>query len=318
MQKILDIISRGRSFLVVAHARPDGDSVGSMLALSHMLKSAGKEPLVYSQDAIPENYRFLPGSGEVVFDLPAGRSYDAVFLLDCSELDRVGDRWEEISKAGPLVNIDHHITNDRFTDVYLIDSHASSTAELLYRLSVALGWELSREAADCLYTGILTDTGGFCYGNTGRDSLFAAADLVAKGADPQWISENVYESKPLEKIRLLARAMAAMEFQLDGKVGLMVVTLADFAASGALFEHTEGFVDFPRGIKGVQVSALFTEVAERSYKLSLRSKGRVNIERVARSFGGGGHMNAAACRLEGELADVRRRVLEEIEAVLSE
>lgn len=318
MQKILDIIRRGRSFLVVAHARPDGDSVGSMLALYHMLKTAGKEPLVYSQDAIPENYRFLPGSCDVVFDLPAGRIYDAVFLLDCSELDRVGDRWEEISKAGPLVNIDHHISNDRFTDAFLIDTHASSTAELLYRLAVALGWSLSKEAADCLYTGILTDTGGFCYGNTGRDSLFAAADLVARGADPQWVSENVYESKPLEKIRLLARAMAAMEFQLDGKVGLMVVTLADFAASGALFEHTEGFVDFPRGIKGVQVSALFTEVAERSYKLSLRSKGRVNIERVARSFGGGGHMNAAACRLEGELADVRRRVLEEIEAVLSE
>ncbi|HOI75117.1 MAG TPA: bifunctional oligoribonuclease/PAP phosphatase NrnA [Syntrophales bacterium] len=318
MQKILDIIHRGRSFLVVAHARPDGDSVGSMLALYHMLKTAGKEPLVYSQDAIPENYRFLPGSGEVVFDLPAGRMYDAVFLLDCSELDRVGDRWEEISKAGPLVNIDHHISNDRFTDVFLIDAHASSTAELLYRLAVALGWELSKEAADCLYTGILTDTGGFCYGNTGRDSLFAAADLVASGANPQWVSENVYESKPLEKIRLLARAMATMEFQLDGKVGLMVVTLADFAASGALFEHTEGFVDFPRGIRGVQVSVLFTEVADRSYKVSLRSKGRVNIEKVARSFGGGGHMNAAACRLEGELADVVRRVLEEIEAVLSE
>ena len=318
MQKILDIINRGRSFLVVAHARPDGDSVGSMLALYHMLKTAGKEPLAYSQDAIPENYRFLPGSGEAVFDLPAGRIYDAVFLLDCSEPDRVGDRWEEISKAGPLVNIDHHISNDRFTDAFLIDAQASSTAELLYRLAVALGWELSKEAADCLYTGILTDTGGFCYSNTGRDSLFAAANLVARGADPQWVSENVYESKPLEKIRLLARAVAAMEFQLDGKVGLMIVTLADFATSGALFEHTEGFVDFPRGIRGVQVSVLFTEVAERSYKVSLRSKGRVNIERVARSFGGGGHMNAAACRLEGELADVRRRVLEEIEAVLSE
>jgi phosphoesterase RecJ-like protein len=318
MQKILDVIRRGRTFLVVAHARPDGDSIGSMLALYHMLKIAGKEPLVYSQDAIPENYRFLPGSDEVVFDLPVGRSYDAVFLLDCSELDRVGDHWEEISKAGPVVNIDHHLSNDRFTEIYLIDAHASSTAELLYRLAGALEWDLSKDAADCLYTGILTDTGGFCYGNTGRDSLFAAADLVARGADPQWVSENVYESSPIAKIRLLAKAMAALEFHLDGKVGLMVVTLADFATCGALHEHTEGFVDLPRSIRGVQVSILFTEVAERSYKVSLRSKGRVNIERVARSFGGGGHLNAAACRVQGELVAVKSRMLGEIEAVLSE
>ncbi|NPU86074.1 MAG: bifunctional oligoribonuclease/PAP phosphatase NrnA [Syntrophaceae bacterium] len=318
MQKILDIIRRGRSFLVVAHARPDGDSVGSMLALHNMLKAAGKEPLVYSQDAIPENYRFLPGSEDVIFNLPVGRTYDAVFLLDCSELDRVGDRWDEISKSGPVINIDHHLSNDRFTELFLIDAHASSTAELLHRLAESLGWELSKEAADCLYTGILTDTGGFCYGNTGRDTLFTAASLVERGADPQWISENVYESSPIAKIRLLAKAMTALEFHLNGRVGFMVVTLADFAACGALFEHTEGFVDLPRSIRGVQVSILFTEVAERSFKVSLRSKGRVNIERVARSFGGGGHLNAAACRVEDEWPAVRRRVLEEIEAVLSE
>ncbi len=318
MQKILDIIRRGRKFLIVAHARPDGDSVGSTLALYHMLKSAGKEALVYSEDAIPENYRFLSGCGDIARVFPQDRDYDAVFLLDCSELDRIGDRWEEIGKAGPLINIDHHISNDRFTELYLVDAHASSTSEMLCRLAAGMGWDLSKEAADCLYTGILTDTGGFRYGNTSHESLLAAANLVARGADPQWISENVYESSPIEKIRLLARATAALEFCVDGKVGLMVVTLADFAACRALHEHTEGFVDLPRSIRGVQVSVLFTEVADQSYKVSLRSKGRVNIERVARFFGGGGHLNAAACRMHGELSVVKSRMLKEIEAVLSE
>jgi len=318
MQRILDAIRRGRTFLVVAHARPDGDSVGSTLALYHMLKTAGKEPVIYSQDPIPENYRFLPGSGDVHFDLIDGRMYDAVFLLDCSELERVGDRWEEIGRSGPVINIDHHLSNERFAELSLIDSHASSTSELLYRLAGGLGLELSKEAADCLYTGILTDTGGFCYGNTGRESLAAAAHLVGRGADPQWISENVYESSPIAKIRLLAKAMEALEFHLDGKVGSMTVTQADFAACEALPEHTEGFVDLPRSVRGVQVSILFTEVGDRSYKVSLRSKGNVNIERVARSFGGGGHMNAAACRVQDELAVVKSRVLGEIAAVLSE
>jgi phosphoesterase RecJ-like protein len=318
MQRILDAIRRGRTFLVVAHARPDGDSVGSTLGLYHMLRDAGKEPLVYSQDPIPENYRFLPGAGDVVFELPPGRTYDAVFLLDCSELERAGDHWEAVGRSGPVINVDHHLSNGQFAEISLIDIRASSTAELLCRIADGLGLEMSKEAADCLYTGILTDTGGFCYGNTGADSLFAAANLVAQGADPQWISENVYESSPMAKIRLLARAMEGLDFHLDGKVGSLVVTQADFAACGALPEHTEGFVDLPRGVRGVRVSILFTQIGDRLYKVSLRSKGSVNIERVARFFGGGGHMNAAACRVEGELADVRRRVLGEIEAVLSE
>ncbi len=318
MQRILDAIRRGRTFLVVAHARPDGDSVGSTLGLYHMLRTAGKEPVVYSQDPIPDNYRFLPGSGDIVLELTAGRMFDAVFLLDCSELERVGDHWEAVGQSGPVINIDHHLSNEQFADISLIDTRASSTAELLCRVAEGLGLELSKEAADCLYTGILTDTGGFCYGNTGRDSLLAAARLVGRGADPQWISENVYESSPIAKIRLLANAMKSLEFHLDGRVGSMVVTQADFAACGALPEHTEGFVDLPRSVRGVQVSILFTETADRFYKISLRSKGSVNIERVARFFGGGGHMNAAACRVEGEWTDVQGRVLGEIAAVLAE
>ena len=186
---------------------------------------------------------------------------------------------------------------------------------MICRLVAHMGLAVSREAATCLYTAILTDTGGFRYGNTGRGTLLAAADLVAAGADPQWVSEHVYEMNPPAKIRLLAAVLPTLSIDEGGRVGSLAVTQQALAAAGALPEHTEGFVDLPRTIRGVEISILYAEMPDGRFKVSLRSKGTVNVERVARTFGGGGHMNAAACRIEGELVDVRRRVIETIRAL---
>jgi phosphoesterase RecJ-like protein len=312
LQRISDLIGQHRIFLITAHERLDGDALGSELALYHMLVRMGKMATVYNQDGTPENYQFLPGSDRIVQQLPSLESFEVAFVLDCSELERVGEQSARIASVPRMVNIDHHISNGGFCDITLIDPLASSTGELIFRLASHMGLAVSREMATSLYTAILTDTGGFRYGNTSRDALLAAAGLVADGADPQWISENVYETNSPAKIRLLAAVLPTLTIEEECSVGSLTVTLQTLAAAGALPEHTDGLVDLPRSIRGVRISILYSEMPDGRFKLSMRSKGNVNVERVARTFGGGGHVNAAACRIEGELADIKRRVLEAI------
>jgi phosphoesterase RecJ-like protein len=318
LNRISELIGRGRDFLITSHERLDGDALGSELALYHLLKAMGKQATVYNQDATPENYRFLPGSDTIVHVLPPLETFDAAFVLDCSDLPRVGRDAGRIATVRQLINIDHHVSNGGFCDATLIDPQASSTGELLFRLLLHMGLALTPEVATALYTAILTDTGGFRYENTGRASLLAAAELVGGGADPQWISEHVYEANPPAKIRLMTAVLPTLTFDRDGSVGSLVVTQRMLAAAGALSEHTEGFVDIPRTIQGVDISILYLELPGGIFKLSFRSKGHVNVESVARALGGGGHTNAAACRLQGELPEIRRRVLETIGASVAE
>jgi phosphoesterase RecJ-like protein len=312
--RIIDIINQNATFLITSHERPDGDALGSELALYHMLAAGGKSAVVYNQDETPRHYRFLPGAAGIVNKLPPAESFDAAFILDCSEMERVGRKAGQIGKIRQMVNIDHHVSNGGFCEVRLLDAEASSTGELIYRLAEAMAVKLTPEMATNLYAAILTDTGGFCYGNTSRDCLLIAGRLVENGASPQWISENIYENDPLVKIRLLTVVLESLALDLNGKVGSMIVTQENFARTCALQEHAEGFVDLPRTIEGVEISILFSELEEDYFKLSLRSKGRFNVERVAGKFGGGGHVNAAGCRIRGDIASVKQRVLAQIKA----
>jgi len=215
-----------------------------------------------------------------------------------------------------LINIDHHISNDGFCHFSYIDPAASSTGELLYRLAGALPVELTKEAATSLYAAILTDSGGFRYNSTSKETLIAAGNLVGCGADPRWISEQIYENNPLVKIRLLVKVLDTLRFDLGGRVGSMVVFRETLDSLGATYDHTENFVDIPREIRGVDVAIFYSEMDERLFKLSLRSKDRINVERVAKVFGGGGHVNAAACHIEGDFPDVHRHVLDAVRSVL--
>jgi bifunctional oligoribonuclease and PAP phosphatase NrnA len=312
LRRISEEIGRHRAFLITAHERPDGDALGSELALCQLLEGLGKEAVVYNRDLTPENYLFLPGSDRIVHELPPLETFDAAFILDCSDLNRIGEDASRIGTIPNLINIDHHVSNGGFCEIRLIDPQASSTGELIFRLVRDMDLAVTGEIATCLYTAILTDTGGFRYQNTRRGALLAAADLVDGGADPQWISENIYETDPPVRIRLLAAVLPTLTLEEEGRVGSLVVTNKALADAGALSEHTEGFVDLPRSIRGVEISILYAELPDGRFKLSLRSKGAVNVERVARVFGGGGHINAAGCRAEGELAEIRRRVIEAI------
>jgi len=312
IDRIIEIIQRHQTFLISSHERLDGDALGSELALYDLLRQLGKTADIYNQDATPENYRFLPGSEVILGDLPSVDRYDAALIVDCSDLSRIGQGAEQIAGIGTLVNIDHHLSNSMFCEISYVDPRASSAGELLYRLISRMGVPANREIATNLYTALLTDTGGFHYGSTGKETLLAAGNLVGWGADPQEISENVYENNPLAKVRLLAKALETLTFDLEGRVGSMVVWQSALQSVGALPEHTEGFVDLPRSIQGVEISVLFSEQKEGRFKVSFRSKGKVDVARVAGAFGGGGHRNASACRIQGDFDTVRHRILEEI------
>lgn len=316
LQRIEDLVVQKKTFLITAHEKLDGDALGAELAFWHLLKGMGKEATIYNQDPTPGNYRFLPGSERIVNSLPPLDGFEVAVILDCSELERVGKEAGRLGSIPHLINIDHHVSNGGFCEATFLDSEASSTGELVFRLVGHLGETITPPMATALYTAILTDTGGFRYGNTSPQALAAAAALVEAGARPQWISENVYESNPPEKLRLLAEVLPTLSLEAGGRVASLTVLQRMFAASGALPEHTEGFVDIPRTIHGVDVSVLFSELPDGRFKVSMRSKGQVDVEQVARAFGGGGHLNAAACRLEGDLPEVRRRIIEEIGTVL--
>jgi phosphoesterase RecJ-like protein len=316
LNKIIEVINTCRSFLVTSHVRLDGDALGSELAMWQLLRHMGKDAIVYNQDVTPGNYRFLPGSDRIVHNLPDLDQYEVAVILDCSELDRIGTEASRIGAMKRIINIDHHVSNGNFGVYSYIDHEASSTGELLYRLIKTMNIDFTKEMAIGLFTAILTDTGGFRYRNTKKDTLVASGHLIEKGADPQWISEYIYESNPPSKIRLLSGVLDTLAFDWTKKVGYMVVLRTALEKAGALTEHTEGFVDIPRSVQGVEVSILFIEVSDRYFKLSLRSKGKVNVERVAKVFGGGGHINAAACHIEGDLEAVRQKVLDVIGAVI--
>lgn len=316
LSKIEKIIRRGERFLIATHVRPDGDAIGSALALRHILSDLGKEVLVLSQDKIPDNYLFLPGAEGIVQSLEDYGRYEVCFVLDCGDLERVGSPAGMIKAIETLIIVDHHLANGTRCDAALIDSTASSTAELIHRLFNHLAVAISPEAANCLYTAMLTDTGGFRYASTSRETMLAAGDLIGRGADPQWISENIYENNSPVRLALLARVLKTLEFSCRGRVGSLEVTGAMLAEAAALPEHTEGFVDIPRSVKGVLISILYSELPEGQIKVSLRSKDRVNVEAVARVFGGGGHLNAASCRVEGGMAQVKGKVLEAIGKVI--
>ncbi len=312
VKEILAAISQGKKFLITAHVRLDGDALGSELALYLMLKDLGKEAIIYNQDATPSHYQFLPAAEHIVHDLEHIEKYDVGFILDCSELERVGKISSDVVKIKTLINVDHHVSNGGFCKLRLLDAKASSTGELLYRLMRKMHVKMTQDICTNLYTAILTDTGGFRYSSTGQETLRAAGDLVEGGAQPQWISENIYESDPPAKLQLLSRVLETLTLDMQNKTASLVVTRKHLQETGATMEQTDGFIDIPRTVKGIDIAMLYTQMGDKQFKLSLRSKGKVNVEKIARKFGGGGHINAAACRIDGDIEAIKSQVLEAV------
>jgi bifunctional oligoribonuclease and PAP phosphatase NrnA len=305
MQQILAALRGGERFLVCSHSRPDGDAIGSMLAMGMLLRQMGKRADLVAADRIPAVYRNLPGAGEIRHVMRVQSRYDAAILLECDSLQRTRLRGLE-----PLfhINIDHHASGKHFAQLNWIDHQACSVGELVHRLVHAAGMAVTPEMATCLYTTLLTDTGGFCYGGLHASTFRLAAELTDAGADPIHIARDVYFNNPFSKMLLLGRALSRL--QRDGSLAWLWVTHADMVETGAAEEDCEGVVNYALSTAGVEAAVFLRELPEGRIRLSLRSKGRVNVAAISERLGGGGHENAAGCTLDGPLEQAKIEILE--------
>ncbi len=301
--------------LISVHKDPDGDALGSQLALMLALEKMGKTVTVHNLDPVPEIYRFLPHAGRIKTGKPVTGSYDALVVLD-AEPQRTG-LFDGTYPARTLINIDHHVTNPVEWPLTWLDPSVSATGEMVYNLISRLGAAMDGEMALCLYTAIFTDTGSFRYSNTTPESMRISAALLDAGADPWLVTENVYESNAFNRLKLLGSVLATMERSTDGKIAWVVVTDELYRLTGTTAEDTEHFVNFVRSVKGVEVAVLFRQTGQAQYKISLRSKGRVDLSGLAQSLGGGGHNNAAGCVLDGTLPEIKARVIREVDRLLA-
>ncbi|HEY1527068.1 MAG TPA: bifunctional oligoribonuclease/PAP phosphatase NrnA [Candidatus Angelobacter sp.] len=305
--KVLQEIQQRRRFIVTSHARPDGDAIGSTLALAQILRKMGKSAEVVLGDPVPVIYQMLPHSETIVHSSHVNGGYDAAIILECDSLQRTRLQGLE---GHFLINIDHHISSKAFAHVNWIDPTAVATAELIFRLAQAAQVKLTPEIATCLYTAVLTDTGAFCYAPTNACTFELAKFLVEHGADPGKIAQNVYFSSPMSKMCLLGAALSRLE--RDGAITWMSVTRHDMERFGALDEDCEGLVNYALGISGVEVAVFFREVAHERIRVSIRSKGAVNVAEIAGKFGGGGHECASGFSTEGPVRAAAQRVLTEL------
>jgi len=314
MRPILEAMRQGERFLICSHSRPDGDAVGSMLAVGMLLRQMGKTVDLVAADRVPAVYRGLPGAGEIRTVMRVRGLYDAAILLECDGLERTRLRGLERMF---VINIDHHASGKNFGQLNWIDPDACSVGELVYRLAQEAGATVTPEIATCLYTTLLTDTGGFCYGGIQARTFALAGELTAAGADPVRIARDVYFANPMSKMMLMGAALSTLH--RDGPLAWVWVTHEDMMRVGAAEEDCEGIVNYALSVAGVEAAAFLRELPEGRIRVSLRSKtlGRgtedgpsaVNVAAIAEKLGGGGHENAAGCTLDGPMARAREEIL---------
>jgi phosphoesterase RecJ-like protein len=310
-EALLQRLRQANRLLLVSHQSPDGDAIGSELALARILRRMGKGATVWNRDAAPAIFKPLAGFDRIHVgsEPPAGfpETFDAVVVLECPGLDRTG-LAEQLGSL-PLLNIDHHLGNGQYGEVNWVDTAAPAVGEMIFRLAQGLHAELDAETANALLLTIAADTGGFRFSNTGVAAFEAAAALVRHGASPEQVSLWLYESQPLASLRLLGEMLTTLELAHDGRVATVALTPAMYAAAGATAADSEGLIDHPRSIAGVVAVALLRELPDGRAKVSLRSKGDVDIERLARQYGGGGHRNAAGFTVERNVGELRTELI---------
>ena len=313
-----DFIRQNDDFLVVSHLNPDGDAISSTLAMAELLQQMGKRYVLINENAIPSKFAFLTGDQMVMAGASySGPAFAAVISVDCADYERIGTIRSLIPPTAPLLNIDHHPTNDSFGTANLIRADAASTTEVLYDLIQQLDIRWTTHLASLIYTGLLTDTGGFRYANTTPAVMNMASEMLSLGVKGNEIADRLLEKLTLIQIRLLQKALAGLSFSDDSRIAWIHLSYADIRESQAGNEDMDGLVNYPRNVEGVEVGILFKEYAPGRFKASLRSAGLVDVAAVAQLFGGGGHVRAAGCSLEGDIQDVIHRVVGVIKTKLA-
>ena len=303
--------------MLASHSDPDGDAVGSLLALGIAIGRRGQKTTIYNASPIPAVYRFLPSVERIVRHMKKANTYDLALILDCGDLPRIGEASTTVSQIPVVINIDHHISNTGFGDIQLIDPSACSTAEIVYRLIKALDAPLDKAIATSLYTGILTDTGSFRFSSTNQAAFAISQEMAELGVEPHDVAQHVYGTYSLGRIKLLNLALDSIEISENGKLSIMTVTGAMFAETGTHPEDVDGMINYARRIEDVKVAALIQEQQNGNtnsnshcrYHVSLRSDGNVDVAAIAGSFGGGGHASAAGFQIEATLTELKSDII---------
>lgn len=306
LSQVVELIEEKRKFAITSHLRPDGDSLGSSLGLYWLLRALDKNVEVIMRDPVPHAYQKLPGAKEVRVTPAADESYDGVFVIECSDIARPG--LLNLEKQF-VVNIDHHATTALFGKINWIDSTASACGEMIYNLAKALGIRVTKEIAECCYTALITDTGSFHYSNTTERTFKVASELLRTGVKPAKTAEAVFASYPWSRIQLMGAVLSTARRDSTGHVALLRHSLEMQHLAEASDEDADGFVNYPLTVGEVEAVAMLKECEPGVYRTSLRSKGEVNVAKVAEKFGGGGHRNAAGCTLRGTWEEAEEKII---------
>ena len=303
---VADAIVGGRRFVLSSHARPDGDAIGSQLAMAFALEALGKEVTIVNRDPVPGPLAAFPGTDRIVVADRVDETFDAAIIMECSSLDRTGVGGLDRS---PVINIDHHQGNTSYGAVNWFDPAAAACAEMVFDVIAALGVPMSREIATHLYVGILTDTGSFHYSGTSARTFDIARRLVEAGVDPSTVARTVFDSNTLGRLKRFGAVRRAIELEHDGRLAVMKVDHAMTRAAGGTYEDTEGLINLPLTVREIRASVFFKELGPAEHRVSLRSKGAIDVAAVAERFGGGGHKNAAGCSVAGSFAEARAAIV---------
>jgi phosphoesterase RecJ-like protein len=305
--RIRDEILRRRRFVLSSHARPDGDSIGSQLAMAFALRALGKEAIVVNRDPAPAPMQGLPGVSEIRIAASVTETFDAAIIMECSTLERTGVSGLDRSF---VINIDHHPGNTGFGALNWFDPASAACGEMVLELVDALGVPLNRDIATHIYLAIVTDTGSFHFSHITPRTFDMARRVVEAGVDPVEMARTIFDSNNLGRLKIFGAVLSTMEFDESACLAVLYVDEGMLTQAGATYDDTEGLINLPLTVKDIQVVALFKQSDTDEYRVSLRSKGSIDVAAVAKQFGGGGHVNAAGFTLRGAYADIKARVMD--------
>lgn len=311
-KNILDLFVGRKNILILPHILPDGDTLGSSLALDEALKSIGHKPYIILDDDIPTNLNFI--TENKILSTKSFHSLnikpDMIITIDSSDVDRIGKRIDLFTLTDEIINIDHHKTNSNFAKYNLVNKDASACGEIIYNLINDLSIKFTKEMATCLYVALSTDTGSFKYSNTTSRTLRIAADLLDMNINQAYITTELYQNKNINKINLLKDILNTLEIYYDGRLSIMYLTLDMLKRNSVDPSDTDGLIEYARDIEGVEVGVLLKELSLNEVKIGLRSKYDLDVSQIAKLFNGGGHKNASGCTLNGNINDAKRTILD--------
>jgi bifunctional oligoribonuclease and PAP phosphatase NrnA len=311
--EIVDAIRMRQRFVISSHARPDGDSLGSQLAMAYALRSLGKDVVVVNADPAPSTLMAFPGVPDIRIASDAGGPFDAAIIMECGDLPRTGVTGLDRSF---VINIDHHPGNSGYGQINWFDAGAAACAEMVFDLVRALGAPLSLEIATHIYLAVLTDTGSFHYSGISPRTFDMCRQLVEAGVDPTGVSRQVFDTNTIGRLKLFGTVMQGMAIDATGRVAVLYLDRAIAASTGGEYEDTDGLINQPLTVKEIQVVVFFKQLDRDRYRVSLRSKGDIDIGAIAKTYGGGGHKNASGCTATGGIEALRRAFVEQIEQAI--